>query len=84
MEDTYTLWCILTGINRKPVTEDLEVLGFPTSQSGDVNIPRYPIKFGFYKDGFWLKLYILLFKMVGTIILAESVVIMKLTIFHIS
>jgi len=42
-------------INRKPVTEDLEILGFPSSQSGVVNIPRYPIKFGFYKDGFWAK-----------------------------
>jgi len=42
-------------MNRKPVTEDIEALGFPTSQSGVVNIPRYPIKFGFYKDGFWAK-----------------------------
>jgi len=42
-------------INGKPVTEYLKVLGFPSSQSGVVNIPKYPIKFGFYKDGFWTK-----------------------------
>jgi len=39
----------------KPVMDDLEVLGDPGSQSGVVNIPRYPIKLGFYKDGFWVK-----------------------------
>jgi len=42
-------------INRKPVTEYLTVLGVPGPQSGVINIPRYPIKFGVYKDGFWTK-----------------------------
>jgi len=47
--------------NGKPVTEYLKVLGFPSSHSGVVNIPKYPIKFGFYKDGFWVKyLYMVL------------------------
>jgi len=39
----------------KPLTVDLEMLGDPISQDVVVNIPRYPIKFGFYKDGFWVK-----------------------------
>ena len=48
-------------INRKPVTKDLEVLGDPGSQDGAANIPRYPIKFGFYKDGFWAKYLYMVF-----------------------
>jgi len=39
-------------INGKPVTEDLETIGFPSSSVRVVNLPKYPIKFGFYKNGF--------------------------------
>jgi uncharacterized protein YegP (UPF0339 family) len=49
-------------INKKPVTKDLEVLGDPGTQNGAVNIPRYPIKFGFYKDGFWVKYLYMVFQ----------------------
>jgi len=39
----------------KPVTIDLEKLGHPGLGIRVVDIPRYPTKFGFYKDGFWVK-----------------------------
>ena len=46
----------------KPVTVDLETLGRIGPGSSRVSdIPRYPLKFGFYKDGFWVKyLYMVL------------------------
>jgi len=40
----------------RPVTVDLETLGRIGPGSSRVSdIPRYPLKFGFYKDGFWVK-----------------------------
>jgi len=42
-------------INGKPVTVDIEALGGSGRQNGAVDIPRYPLKFGFYKDGFCVK-----------------------------
>jgi len=43
-------------INGKPVTKDVEDIGSSSSASMQtVNLPKYPIKFGFYKDGFWVK-----------------------------
>jgi len=43
-------------INGKPVTKDVENIGSSSSASmRTVNLPKYPIKFGFYKDGYWVK-----------------------------
>jgi hypothetical protein len=42
-------------INNKPKTEDVEELGTLNMQETAVDLPKYPIKFGFYKDGFWVK-----------------------------
>jgi len=46
-------------IHGKPVTKDVEVigsiLGAPSASVQVVNDHKYPIKFGFYKDGFWTK-----------------------------
>jgi len=43
-------------INGKPITKDIEVIGAPSTTTVHVvNDPKYPIKFGFYKDGFWTK-----------------------------
>jgi len=42
-------------INEKPVTLDIETLGDPGQLNGVANLPKYPMKFGFYKDGFWAK-----------------------------
>jgi len=43
-------------INGKPVTKDIEEIGSSFSASmKTVNIPNYPMKLGFYKDGFWVK-----------------------------
>jgi len=46
-------------INGKSVTRDVEIigdgLGAPSSTVQAVNIPNYPIKFGFYKNGLWVK-----------------------------
>jgi len=42
-------------INNRPKTEDVEELGILNSAETAVNLPKYPIKFGFYKDGFWVK-----------------------------
>jgi hypothetical protein len=42
-------------INGKPVTKDVEAIGFSSSTERVVNLPKYPIKLGFYKDGFWVK-----------------------------
>jgi len=43
-------------INGKPVTKDVEDIGSSSSASMQtVNLPKYPIKLGFYKDGFWVK-----------------------------
>jgi len=39
----------------KPVTEALEMLGEPGKLNGVADLPKYPLKFGFYKDGFWTK-----------------------------
>jgi hypothetical protein len=39
----------------KPVTVDIEMLGDPGQLNGVADLPKYPIKFGFYKDGFWVK-----------------------------
>jgi len=42
-------------INGKPVTKDVEDIGVFSASMQTVNLPKYPIKFGFYKDGFWTK-----------------------------
>jgi len=42
-------------INNKPKTEDVEELGVLNMQETAVDLPKYPIKFGFYKNGFWVK-----------------------------
>jgi len=45
-------------INGKPVTKDVEQTAFMNSNipaTRVVNLPKYPIKLGFYKDGFWVK-----------------------------
>ena len=46
-------------INGKPITKDVEVIGedldAPSPTVHVVNNSKYPIKFGFYKDGFWTK-----------------------------
>jgi len=45
-------------INGKPVTKDVEQTFFMNSNTPAtrvVNLPKYPIKLGFYKDGFWVK-----------------------------
>jgi hypothetical protein len=46
-------------INGKPITKDVEVigedLGAPSASVQAVNDPKYPMKFGFYKNGFWVK-----------------------------
>ena len=43
-------------INGKPVTKDVENIGSYSSASmRTVNLPKYPIKLGFYKDGYWVK-----------------------------
>ncbi|MFP3159101.1 MAG: hypothetical protein RXR65_04965 [Hydrogenobaculum sp.] len=46
-------------IHGKPITKDIEVIGedfgVPSASAQAVNLPKYPIKFGFYKDGFWTK-----------------------------
>jgi len=42
-------------INGKPVTKDVEPIGITTTTDRVVDLPKYPIKLGFYKDGFWVK-----------------------------
>jgi hypothetical protein len=45
-------------INGKPVTKDVEQTIFMNSNVPEtriVDLPKYPIKLGFYKDGFWVK-----------------------------
>jgi len=46
-------------VHGKPITKDVEVigedLGAPSTTVQAVNTPKYPIKFGFYKNGFWVK-----------------------------
>jgi len=58
--DGYGYFVVYTEcIHRKPITKDVEVvgdaLGAPSASVQVVNLPKYPIKFGFYKDGFWVK-----------------------------
>ena len=42
-------------INGKPVTKDAESIGVFSAAMQTVNLPKYPIKLGFYKDGYWVK-----------------------------
>jgi len=45
-------------INGKPVTKNVEQTAFMNSNAPatrTVDLPKYPIKLGFYKDGFWVK-----------------------------
>ncbi|MFP3159457.1 MAG: hypothetical protein RXR65_06810 [Hydrogenobaculum sp.] len=42
-------------IDGKPVTKDVEEIGSYSASSKIVNLPNYPMKLGFYKDGFWFK-----------------------------
>ena len=58
--DGYDYFVVYTEcIHGKPITKDIEVigsdLGAPSTTAQVVNDPKYPIKFGFYKDGFWTK-----------------------------
>jgi hypothetical protein len=42
-------------INGKPVTKDVETISSTLPTTRTVDVPEYPIKLGFYKDGFWVK-----------------------------
>jgi hypothetical protein len=42
-------------INGKPVTKDVEEVSDFSPAADTVDLPKYPIKLGFYKDGFWVK-----------------------------
>jgi len=55
--DGYEYFVVYTEcINGKPITKDIEVISAPSTTTVQVvNDPKYPIKFGFYKDGFWTK-----------------------------
>jgi len=58
--DRYEYFVVYTKcIHGKPVTKDVEVigedLGAPSTSVRAANLPKYPIKFGFYKNGFWVK-----------------------------
>jgi len=58
--DGYDYFVVYTKcIQGKPITKDVEVVGedfgAPSSTVHVVNLPEYPIKFGFYKNGFWVK-----------------------------
>jgi len=44
-------------INGKPVTKDAESIGVFSAALQTVNLPKYPIKLGFYKDGYWVKYF---------------------------
>jgi len=44
-------------INGKPVTKDAESIGVFSAAMQTVNLPKYPIKLGFYKDGYWVKYF---------------------------
>ena len=53
MKGDYTYFVVYTECKHgKPVTKDLETIGFPSLSVKIVNLPKYPIKFGFYKNGF--------------------------------
>ena len=43
--------------NGKPVTKDAESIGTSSASMQTVNLPKYPIKLGFYKDGYWVKYF---------------------------
>jgi len=42
-------------VNGKPVTKDVEAVSDFAPTANTVDLPKYPIKFGFYKYGFWTK-----------------------------
>jgi len=42
-------------INGKPVTKDVEAVSNFSPAAETIDLPNYPIKLGFYKDGFWTK-----------------------------
>jgi len=42
-------------INGKPVTRDVEDIGTSSTSTKYVNLPKYPMQLGFYKDGFWVR-----------------------------
>ena len=42
-------------INGKPITKDTEEIGISFVSMKYVNLPKYPMQLGFYKDGFWTK-----------------------------
>jgi len=42
-------------INGKPFTKDVEAVSKFAPTAETVDLPNYPIKLGFYKDGFWTK-----------------------------
>jgi hypothetical protein len=42
-------------VNGKPVTKDVEAVSDFSPTAETVDLPNYPIKLGFYKDGFWTK-----------------------------
>ena len=42
-------------VNGKPITKDTEEIGASSASMKYVNLPKYPMQLGFYKDGFWVK-----------------------------
>jgi len=49
-------------IKGKPVTKSVETIGLSSTSMKTVDLPKYPIKLGFYKDGFWVKALIVGFQ----------------------
>jgi hypothetical protein len=43
-------------VNGKPLTKDVENIGYHIAVNTLIaDLPKYPIKLGFYRDGFWVK-----------------------------
>jgi len=56
IDHIYEYFAIYTEcVNGKPVTKDVEAVSIFTPTAETVDLPNYPIKLGFYKDGFWTK-----------------------------
>jgi len=56
IDHVYEYFAIYTEcVNGKPVTKDVEDVSDFYPAADTVDLPNYPIKLGFYKDGFWVK-----------------------------
>ena len=56
IDHVYEYFAIYTEcVNGKPVTKDVEDVSDFNPAADTVDLPNYPIKLGFYKDGFWTK-----------------------------